>query len=210
MEPKPDPQTQNILPTTPYPAKKNLKPLFIIIGFFIVITAMFIMWQFLNGTRAARALQPIVSNIEKQGGHKICDSKHDGGIFFNTPQSYETYYRIHDTPNLSSNLKNAAKLENFHLKNDTDLIKVKKSHENDKYYPYPLNKYNPLSEYLIGHNGDKTLNLIIHRQTSVELFCDENFDWIKGYKNYGRKIKTGDSDAIIFIGLSVPNNHFKD
>lgn len=175
----------------------------------IIFTPLFLLYWLLfftlggwssviHGNAAQRASKPLVSQIEKAGGKKLCDNGNDGYGIDNTTPWYQAYYRIPDSPGLANEIKGFAGKDGYALRTDTAQIKQLKQNANDNFGDQTQEQFNPRADYLTGKSGGDTLSMTVNRDTNVKLYCNRG--------KWGREVSTG-SDAILFLDFSAPDTN---
>lgn len=180
-------------------------------GVFTLISAAFLIISLLaiaalggfhTGNDAESASKPIVSQIDKIGGKKICSNGDGGHGIDNTTPWYDVYYTVPDSAQLTGEVKHIASGAGYTLSVDHATINQLHGLPDSKGVvtePYGGEKYNPKSDYLMGKNGNKQLSVTINRQTAVALYC--------GGGQYGRKQTADNGIAIIDLSFTIPDTN---
>ncbi len=182
----------------------------IIGGIFTAISAAFLgfmIWLIaafggFHGNGAESASKPITVQIEQIGGKKICSNGDSGYGIDNTTPWYQVYYKVPDSSGLTDRIKNIASENGYTLNTDQAAINQLKGlpdKNGDTFQSYGNEKFNPMSNYLKGNNGDKKLSITINRQTSVALYCNSG--------QYGSEQATSSGQAIVDLDLTLPETN---
>ncbi len=168
-------------------------------GLAFTLPFLFFVWLFivlggLKGNGAQSASKPFIAQIKQAGGKKLCDNGDSGYGIDNTTQWYDAYYQIPNSPGLTNEIKGFASQDGYNVTKDTATIYQLQG----KTDLIPNEQFNSRSDYLIGHNGDKTLTITINRQISVPLYCSN-------VGTYGQKRATGNDTAILSIHFELPD-----
>ncbi|HVX58303.1 MAG TPA: DUF4190 domain-containing protein [Candidatus Saccharimonadales bacterium] len=179
-------------------------------GIFTTISAAFLILMLLaiaalggfhTGNSAESASKPLATQIESIGGKKICSNGDGGHGIDNTTPWYDVYYTVPDNAHLTGKVKDIASSAGYNLSVDRATINQLQGIPDSNgsiTEPYGGEKYNPKSDYLAGHNGDKNLTIKINRQTEVALYCDSG--------QYGRQQTAGNGVAILELSFTLPDN----
>jgi len=161
-----------------------------LIGLVVSIPLLIFGWVFiefggLKSNEAKKNMQPLVSQLQRDGGVKICDGGHNGYGLDEEGARYSIYLKMPLSAQLTSEVKTVAAQFGYPLTNNSPTL------------PYGIQSSRE-SEYFSSSNAtNNRLEVAIYRNMDVPLYCGKSYD--------GSKKITADSNAVVYFSLDLPH-----